>query len=127
MVSRREIVLNREELERETGVSARNIRFLVAEGLLPPPEGSGRGAWYTPQHVAMLSAYAAAKAEGVTSMAVTGRRMKEAVARPRLKVAPFDWLSIDVDLHRLREIGVDAASEETRKALEALIEKENGR
>ncbi|HET8627108.1 MAG TPA: MerR family transcriptional regulator [Thermomicrobiales bacterium] len=38
------------ELADETGVTPRTIRFYVAEGLLPPPEGNGPAAVYTAAH-----------------------------------------------------------------------------
>lgn len=124
----KEDVVTREELENETGVSARNIRFLISEGLLPPPEGSGRGAWYTPQHAAMLKAYACAKAEGIGSLSVVGRRMAAAAepqARPVERIAVFDGLALEAVPRRIREIGLEEAVQMTRKALEALVEREN--
>ena len=36
------------------GVSRRTVRFYVQRGLLPPPEGLGRGAHYTGDHLACL-------------------------------------------------------------------------
>ncbi|HEX5502416.1 MAG TPA: MerR family transcriptional regulator [Thermomicrobiales bacterium] len=38
------------ELADETDVTPRTIRFYVAEGLLPPPEGNGPAAVYTAAH-----------------------------------------------------------------------------
>jgi DNA-binding transcriptional MerR regulator len=120
--------VTREELEKETGVTSRNIRFLIAEGLLPAPEGSGRGAWYTSRHVVMLKAYATAKADGVTSMAVTATRMQRAVEPQRewKKVSVFEWMTLDVDMERVRQVGLEETVEETRKALEALMKRDNG-
>jgi DNA-binding transcriptional MerR regulator len=128
MVSRKEQIVTREELEKETGVTSRNIRFLIAEGLLPAPEGSGRGAWYTPKHAAMLKAYAAARSEGITSMAVTAQRMQRAIESRRewTKVPVSEWMTIDVDMERVRQVGLDETVEEARRALVALMKKENG-
>lgn len=36
------------------GVSRRTVRFYVQRDLLPPPEGLGRGAHYTAEHLARL-------------------------------------------------------------------------
>jgi DNA-binding transcriptional MerR regulator len=38
------------ELTDATGVTPRTIRFYIAEGLLPPPQGAGPAAVYTPGH-----------------------------------------------------------------------------
>ncbi len=42
------------ELSDAASVTARTIRYYVAEGLLAPPEKSGRGATYTEEHLARL-------------------------------------------------------------------------
>jgi DNA-binding transcriptional MerR regulator len=42
------------DLERETGISGRTIRFYIAEGLLPPAYGRGPAATYDPGHLLRL-------------------------------------------------------------------------
>jgi len=42
------------ELARRASVTPRTIRFYVAEGLLPPPQGAGRAALYTTAHLRRL-------------------------------------------------------------------------
>jgi DNA-binding transcriptional MerR regulator len=42
------------DLERETGISGRTIRFYIAEGLLPPAYGLGPAATYDPGHLLRL-------------------------------------------------------------------------
>jgi len=42
------------ELAREAGVTRRTIRYYIELGLLPPPESSGRGAAYGPEHLERL-------------------------------------------------------------------------
>jgi DNA-binding transcriptional MerR regulator len=42
------------QLEEETGVKPRNIRYYIAEGLLPKAEGQGRGSYYTKDHLRRL-------------------------------------------------------------------------
>ncbi|MBA2277354.1 MAG: MerR family transcriptional regulator [Chloroflexia bacterium] len=42
------------DLERETGVSARTIRFYITEGLLPPAYGRGPSATYDTAHLLRL-------------------------------------------------------------------------
>lgn len=43
------------ELEELSGVSARSIRYYISNQILPPPEGAGRGAYYTPAHLEQLT------------------------------------------------------------------------
>jgi DNA-binding transcriptional MerR regulator len=42
------------ELAQRTGVTRRTIRYYVEIGLLPPPEGAGKGAVYGPEHLERL-------------------------------------------------------------------------
>ncbi len=42
------------DLERETGISARTIRFYITEGLLPPAYGRGPSATYDTAHLLRL-------------------------------------------------------------------------
>lgn len=42
------------DLERETGVNARTIRFYITEGLLQPAYGRGPSATYDPDHLLRL-------------------------------------------------------------------------
>jgi len=42
------------ELTEMAGVSVRTVRYYIAEGLLPPPEGSGPQSAYTPGHLDRL-------------------------------------------------------------------------
>jgi DNA-binding transcriptional MerR regulator len=48
------------------GVSRRTVRFYVERGLLPPPEGLGRGAHYTGEHLARLLQIKGWQEAGVT-------------------------------------------------------------
>jgi DNA-binding transcriptional MerR regulator len=42
------------ELTESAGVSVRTVRYYIAEGLLPPPEGAGPQSAYTPGHLDRL-------------------------------------------------------------------------
>lgn len=43
------------ELESLCSVSARTIRYYISNNILPPPEGAGRGAFYTSLHLERLT------------------------------------------------------------------------
>lgn len=51
------------DLERETGISARTIRYYITEGLLPPAHGRGPGATYDLGHLLRLKMIQQLKAE----------------------------------------------------------------
>ena len=54
------------ELEEATGVSARNIRYYIQEGLVPPSAGRGKSAYYTPAHVEQLTLVRDLRARGLS-------------------------------------------------------------
>ena len=45
---------NIETLARLTGLTRRTIRYYVQRGVLDPPQGGGRGSYYTEGHLAQL-------------------------------------------------------------------------
>ena len=52
------------ELSEESGIPARTIRFYIARGLLDGPVKAGRGAAYTPHHLARLEKIKSLQSEG---------------------------------------------------------------
>lgn len=56
--------MDRHQLEQETGLDARTIRFLISEQIVPEPIGTGRGASYDDAHVLAIKKYLALKNEG---------------------------------------------------------------
>ena len=67
-----------EDLARLGGVSRRTVRYYVQEGLLPAPEGAGRGAHYGPRHLDQLLAVKSMQEQGLSLDEV-----RDALARPR--------------------------------------------
>lgn len=51
-----------DELTSDAEVTVRTVRYYIAEGLLPPPEGAGRAARYTQEHRDRLAVIATLKA-----------------------------------------------------------------
>lgn len=49
------------DLESETDIPARTIRYYITEGLLPAAKGRGKGATYSSEHLLRLKAIAALK------------------------------------------------------------------
>ena len=65
--------MDRRELEEKSGLDARTIRFLIAEKIIPEPNGSGRGASYDTSHLQALATYRALKEEGLKLEAIRKR------------------------------------------------------
>jgi len=59
------------------GVSRRTVRFYVQRDLLPPPEGLGRSAHYSDEHLARLLEIKAWQEEGVPLEEIHGRLRRE--------------------------------------------------
>jgi DNA-binding transcriptional MerR regulator len=53
------------DLERETGVSSRNIRYYISEGMLPPAYGRGPTATYDLGHLLRLRMIARLRDDGI--------------------------------------------------------------
>lgn len=64
-----------EELCTLTGVARRTVRFYTQKGLLAPPQGERRGAYYTRQHLEQLLLIRKWQAAGV-SLERIGRLLK---------------------------------------------------
>ena len=54
------------ELAQEAQVSRRTVRYYVQRGLLPPPEGKGRGSHYTQKHLQQLLLIKQAQLSGMS-------------------------------------------------------------
>jgi DNA-binding transcriptional MerR regulator len=59
------------------GVSRRTVRFYVQRDLLPPPEGLGRSAHYSDEHLARLLEIKAWQEEGIPLDEIHGRLRRE--------------------------------------------------
>ena len=102
------------DLEAETGLSARTIRFYITEGLLPPARGRGVGATYSPAHLLRLKAIELLKRDNTPLQQIRQRlqdmRDAELAAMLEVETAPPEdrWRRVmlhpDLELH-VRERG----------------------
>lgn len=102
------------DLERETGLSPRTIRFYITQGLLPAARGRGVGATYGPGHLLRLNAINLLKREHLPleeiRQRLEGMRDAELAAMLEVETAPPEdrWRRIllhpDLELH-VREPG----------------------
>ncbi|MBN1411821.1 MAG: MerR family transcriptional regulator [Spirochaetales bacterium] len=56
---------NIETLAKLTGLTRRTIRYYIQKGLLDPPEGGGRGSYYTDSHVEQVKKIKTLSEQGV--------------------------------------------------------------
>ena len=82
-----------QELTERTGETARTIRFLIAEGVMPPPTGGRAQAEYGEAHLAALRRYQRLRAAGYKISAI--RLLIERGEPVSLAVAPGLTLQID--------------------------------
>ncbi len=85
-----------DELARETGMTARNIRAHQSRGLLPPPEVRARTGYYSADHVARVKLIQDMQAQGFNLKAIerllalgTARGSENALAFERAILTPF--------------------------------------
>jgi DNA-binding transcriptional MerR regulator len=102
-----------------TGIEARTIRSYIQLGLLPGPEGAGRGSYYGPPHLERLQAilvlktqdnlsladirrrFLTATADEIRSLATRGKAAPEASLPPSVGHSPLSF--VRTLRHRLRD------------------------
>jgi DNA-binding transcriptional MerR regulator len=88
--------VNIRELTSRTGVPERQVRYLIAEGFVPPPRGGRAHADYGEDHVAAIGRYTRLRALGFPPAAI--RLLLEAREGAPFEVAPGVTLVIDPGL-----------------------------
>jgi DNA-binding transcriptional MerR regulator len=116
--------MNIHELEQLTGQPARNIRFLIAEGIVPEPHGKARWASYGDEHVRALEFYAELKASGVTSLsAIRERVARRTNGEEHVVLSPLPGVEIRIEPSLIADVDLDDLIEEIRTAIESVVPK----
>ena len=109
-----EDILSVGELARLGGVTRRTVRYYVQRGLLPAPEGRGRGSHYTREHLDTLVHIRRLQEQGVPLEQIPARLDPSAappkpLEAPMPRIAPWTRVVVDdgVELH-LRDQPVDS-------------------
>lgn len=90
------------ELSELTGLSRRTIHYYVQRGLLPPPEGGGRGHYYTAGHVEQIRRIRAWQDAGTSldrikaSLSAGDEAEKFADPAPVRRPGPAMWVRLPV-------------------------------
>lgn len=108
-----------DELARRASVTKRTVRYYIQQGLLPPAEGSGRGATYSQTHLDLLELIGELK-ERHLPLAEIRRVILEAEAASALPAGPPAPSSAELRRTVFEEIdadGADDAGDYARKIL----------
>ncbi len=84
------------ELVAETGEAARNVRFLISQGVVPAPEGTRAEPVYGEAHIAAIRRYQRLKAAGYKLAAI--KLMQDQKIPARVEIAPGLELLIDTTI-----------------------------
>lgn len=107
--------MNIRELASLTGTPERQIRYMIAEGFVPPPTGGRAHADYGDDHVAAIRRYELLKARGFSPQAI--RALHAGGVTVPFPVMPGITLHIDPQL-----VGVDVDPEALADRIRLLIE-----
>jgi DNA-binding transcriptional MerR regulator len=102
-----------------TGISRRTIRFYIAEGLLEPPAGRGRGGFYNDSHLKRLNDIKALQEKGFALSSI--KEIKDTENPPLPEVIEREvWIRLflaeGVELHVSR-----TAEDRNRRSIHELI------
>jgi MerR family transcriptional regulator, copper efflux regulator len=97
--------MNIRELAKLTGTPERQIRYMIAEGFVPPPEGGRAYADYGDDHVAAIRRYTTLRQQGFPPQAI--KVLLAGGTTAPFPVAPGITLHVDPDL---MGSGIDAAA-----------------
>ena len=84
------------ELTDLTGIAERQVRYLIAEGFIPPPRGGRANAEYGEDHVAAVQRYVRLRDLGFPPAAI--KLLLQAREGAPIPVAPGITLVVDPDL-----------------------------
>jgi MerR family transcriptional regulator, copper efflux regulator len=84
------------ELTDVTGIAERQVRYLIAEGFIPPPSGGRANADYGEDHVAAIRRYVRLRDLGFPPAAI--KLLLQAREGAPIPVAPGVTLVVDPDL-----------------------------
>jgi DNA-binding transcriptional MerR regulator len=114
------------DLERETEISARTIRYYITEGMLPPAYGRGPTATYDLGHLLRLQMIARLKNDGLTLQEIKerlgGMDDEQIATLLRIQLRPAEDRWRRVALHPNLELHVREPGGEPDLALEEAVE-----
>jgi DNA-binding transcriptional MerR regulator len=113
-----------DELMQATGIAARQIRYLIAEGFVPPPTGGRTYATYSDEHVHAIRRYERLRSLGFPPAAI--RLLLDAKEGIPVPIIPGLTLVIAPELIG-RETDAKAIAAQAAAKIEELLTKEKPR
>ncbi len=110
--------MNIRELAKLSGTPERQIRYMIAEGFVPPPRGGRAYADYGDDHVDAIQRYQALKARGFTPQAI--KALSAGGMTVPFPVAPGITLHVDPQLLGV-SVDTDALVSRIRQAVGEFI------
>ena len=102
------------ELTAQSGITARQVRFLIAEGFVPPPTGATANADYGPEHLAAIRQYERLHGLGYPPAAI--KLLLQTDSAIPFKIVPGVTLSIEPSIFQ-RKLNVDRIMEKISRIL----------
>lgn len=106
------------ELTSQTGITTRQVRFLIAEGFVPPPGGTTANADYGDQHVAAIRRYQYLHGLGYPPAAI--KLLFQSQRAIPIKIVPGISLNVEPALFQ-RKPNVDRALKKISRVLSDLF------
>ena len=106
--------MNMRELSLLTGQPERQIRYMIAEGFVPPPRGGRTHADYADDHVSAIRRYAVLRRQGLPPQAI--RVLLASAMTAPFPVAPGVTLHVDPQLLG-SAMDIDALADRIRRIL----------
>jgi MerR family copper efflux transcriptional regulator len=106
------------ELTSQTGVTARQVRFLIAEGFVPPPRGATANADYDDEHLTAIRRYQHLHGLGYPPAAI--KLLFQSQGAIPIKLAPGLTLNVEPALFQ-RKLNVDRTLKKISRVLSELF------
>lgn len=108
-------VFNIDTLAQKAGLTRRTVRYYVQRGLLEPPQGGGRGSYYTEEHLQRLGRIRAWSEQGVPLMQIKAL-LDRGAALPELAGEPAEEGSSAAEAYSLGPAAPGAPSPQVSRA-----------
>lgn len=106
------------ELTSQTGITARQVRFLIAGGFVPPPSGTTANADYGDEHVAAIRRYQHLHGLGYPPAAI--KLLFQSQGAIPIKIVPGITLNVEPALFQ-RNLNVDRTLKKISRILSELF------
>ena len=110
------------ELTKTTGYTARQVRYLIAEGFVPPPTGGRANAVYGDVHVSAIERYQHLRAAGFSPASI--RLLMETQTGVPFQIVPGISLIVNPSLIA-ESVPMNELEEHIKSVLERIFSKQN--